>query len=348
MGTRRMETGRTDASRIGRRSPRPSGRASPSPTARVLARGMARPSPSPSAYDGLAEHARRQLAAWRASEPELRAGSPEGVHDARVALRRLHSSLAQLRGVLARGERQRLGRELRWLARRLGRARDLDVLGAELRRARPPASLAPFLARLEAERADQQARILRTLESTRAKKLLARLEARFAGTPAQRRSGRRAHAPFARVLARRLARRLRRVRERAVALDADSRPDALHRLRIEAKKLRYLLECAEGLAPRDEQRHALRLLKDLQTALGAIQDAEVQRAYLRRRRSEEASADAHESLDGLEVRLALRRGAARERLPVPLAAFLAPAGRSAFEACLAELEARGEEPTDGR
>ena len=54
------------------------------------------------------------------------AGAPDPVHDMRVATRRLRAALAVFRGIVKLPKAARRGR-LRWLARRLGRVRDLDV-----------------------------------------------------------------------------------------------------------------------------------------------------------------------------------------------------------------------------
>ena len=65
-----------------------------------------------------------------ASDPIARIGEdPEGVHQARVATRRLRSHLATFAPVLRRGARPSGSTsDLRWLGRSLGIVRDLDVL----------------------------------------------------------------------------------------------------------------------------------------------------------------------------------------------------------------------------
>lgn len=57
----------------------------------------------------------------------------DALHQARVALRRLRSALSLFKPILADAQFEHLAGELRWLARSLGDARDLDVLLKRLR-----------------------------------------------------------------------------------------------------------------------------------------------------------------------------------------------------------------------
>ncbi|MCM0021822.1 MAG: inorganic triphosphatase, partial [Tagaea sp.] len=69
----------------------------------------------------------------RANESLVR-GKPflDGVHQLRVALRRLRSALTAFRDVLPEDERKRMSEELRWIASACGQARDWDVFRSEL------------------------------------------------------------------------------------------------------------------------------------------------------------------------------------------------------------------------
>ena len=74
-------------------------------------------------------------------------------------------------------------------------------------------------------------------------------------------------------LARRtIARRHRRILKRGRKIAPESPPRALHRLRIEGKKLRYLLEFYASLFPPREIRSAVKQLKRLQDNLGDFND----------------------------------------------------------------------------
>lgn len=64
--------------------------------------------------------------------PAIEGRDPEGVHQMRVALRRLRSALSIFRPVLKVEDRERWNDGFRWLLARLGPARDLDVFLEEL------------------------------------------------------------------------------------------------------------------------------------------------------------------------------------------------------------------------
>ena len=65
-------------------------------------------------------------------------------------------------------------------------------------------------------------------------------------------------------------------------LDHDPPAEALHRLRIDAKKLRYLLEFFHSLYPAPEINARIKELKRLQDILGGFNDMEIQRDTARR------------------------------------------------------------------
>ncbi|MEM1399906.1 MAG: CYTH and CHAD domain-containing protein, partial [Pseudomonadota bacterium] len=70
---------------------------------------------------------------WIANEAAAETGTdPEGVHQLRVALRRLRSALSLLKPALSETDRQWLGGEVKWLANSLGPARDWDVFLGEM------------------------------------------------------------------------------------------------------------------------------------------------------------------------------------------------------------------------
>ncbi len=73
----------------------------------------------------------------------------------------------------------------------------------------------------------------------------------------------------------------RRVLRKGRAIGADTPAAALHRLRIEAKKLRYLLEFFRSLFPEPEILPLIKALKQLQDNLGDFNDFEVQQTKLR-------------------------------------------------------------------
>jgi len=78
----------------------------------------------------------------------------------------------------------------------------------------------------------------------------------------------------------RISKAYRRILKRGAGFDDDPPAEALHRLRIDAKKLRYLLEFFRSLYPEQVITARINELKQLQDILGGLNDMEVQRKRL--------------------------------------------------------------------
>jgi CHAD domain-containing protein len=172
-------------------------------------------------------------------------------------------------------ETELLVEELRWLAGRLGAARDLDVFLEELlgplAKSRPDdTGLAALRAAAEAARRDAYTELRRALATPRYTILVLRL-GRLVDGPACRRRGATELARPARPAARRLLRHLARRVERLGARLAELSPTELHRLRIRAKRLRYAAELLAPLFGKEAER-AARRLAELQDVLGHLND----------------------------------------------------------------------------
>lgn len=89
------------------------------------------PEDSP-AWRPVADYARAQREAIVALDPAVRRDEPEAVHDFRVAVRRLRSTLRTFRPLLPAERSEPTRAELRWLASELGRVRDLEVIAERL------------------------------------------------------------------------------------------------------------------------------------------------------------------------------------------------------------------------
>ncbi|HVF08261.1 MAG TPA: CHAD domain-containing protein [Actinomycetota bacterium] len=208
---------------------------------------------------------------------------PEGVHQARVATRRIRSDLRLVRSLVDSAWLEDLRRDLRWLGGALGAVRDLDVLHQRFleHAAMVPDDLredvARVLDRLRARRDPAREALLSAMQDPRYERLLGalrdaasnpRVHDHVANERADRTMGPLMHAPWV---------HLRRVCD---GLDAGS-PDAdLHEARIRAKRVRY---AAEALAPIfGEPAHRFaRRAEALQDVLGRHQDAVVALAWLR-------------------------------------------------------------------
>jgi CHAD domain-containing protein len=230
------------------------------------------------AVEHLRAYLRAQLAAIERHDPAVRVGSdPEDLHKLRVAVRRSRAALREARSLLGEERGRELRDELRWLGRQLGAARDLDVLVARLRTQVAeldgpdaiPAS--KIVVQLEAEREAIQAELIGTLESPRYSALLAMLEETVSAPP----------VAASDVSLKRVARREFRKLERQVkALGVAPSNDALHRARIQAKRLRYATELSSQLLGKEGER-VVSAAKTFQDVVGAHQDAVVAEERIR-------------------------------------------------------------------
>ncbi len=231
-----------------------------------------------SARDGFVALARNCLAQLGGNEAAMLAGDPEGIHQMRVATRRLRALLACFGDFLTIRVADEFKAELRWLMGALGPARDLDVFIAE--------TLDPMLGRLPeeealkalhaaarqaADRAHAEARA--TIAAPRYTEFLLTADLRLA-------SGDWASAnapvdapvrPLAQTVLRRRYRKLVKRGSGHRALEIEQ----LHRIRIAAKQMRYVGEFFRSLYSRKLARRYLGRLARLQERLGTLNDAVV-------------------------------------------------------------------------
>jgi inorganic triphosphatase YgiF len=212
----------------------------------------------------------------------------EGIHQMRVALRRLRAALGLFRALIPRAASRAVGAEAKWLNGELGAARDWDVLTQE--------TLVPLLRRVEPDDAThslevavRQAseegwrRALAAVESPRYTALLLTAGQWLVGrrwreamTAPQRQQ---LDAPLPALAAEVLEdrhRKLRKAGRHIGSLTAEER----HALRIRVKKLRYASDYLAELYPRGRAKRYVNALTRLQTVLGALNDGAVARVRL--------------------------------------------------------------------
>jgi CHAD domain-containing protein len=234
---------------------------------------------------------------------------PEGVHQARVATRRLRSDLRTFRSLLDEEFASSLRSELGWLADILGDVRDGDVLLERLRRRAtelPEAdrdAAAPVLASLQADRDAANTALLEALASRRYLRLLDRLVA-AADDPALDDD---ASAPASDVLPGLVRRPWHKLAKRVEALDESPSFEELHAVRIRTKRARYAAEAAAPVVGKQARAFA-HAAADLQDVLGDLNDAVV----AARRLDEWATQHRTEDIRGAEALAALERAAAGE------------------------------------
>jgi CHAD domain-containing protein len=210
-----------------------------------------------------------------------RGGRPEDVHQMRVATRRLRAALRLFDEVLAPGKRIR--KDLRWIARRLGKVRDHDVVIALLEDPDPALGAAEgrrleaLLAGLKERRYAAQERLERGMKKARYARLRRDLD-EFAERP--RFTGDE-DAMAARTLADAIERRGAAIAKTDAMTDAEPSAEELHRLRIGFKRLRYVLDFHAdtcGMAFDVERR----LARELQACLGELHDHDLLCFWLER------------------------------------------------------------------
>ena len=238
---------------------------------------------------------REQLARVLALAPGLYAtASVEAVHDLRVAQRRTRVLLRELSDLLPDGA-DGLRSNLRWVAKRTGPVRDLDMLIAVMdgrssrAGARRSEALKDVVRVLEKERAGAAARVVGRMESDRHAAMIETWR-RIAG-PA-RRPDQASKKAFERTVGPRLSASFDRLIRVIRTVDERSGDSEIHRVRISAKTVRYLVESLEAARPSPQAAEAIRLLKAVQDRLGAYQDLVVHCAMLDRRIRSKAFRDA--------------------------------------------------------
>jgi triphosphatase len=216
------------------------------------------------------------------NEAAALAADPEGVHQMRVATRRIRSAISSFKRLLPTKDRRRVSGELAWLAEILGRARNLDVFATELLEpARTELShetgINDLAAVLDRERAAAYERVEQAILSERHARGILRLshwfEARgWRDVPAKRSSL--LTLPIDKLAPRLLDRRWREMRERSKRYDRLTAAQR-HKLRIAAKKLRYTIEPLGSLFDQDDLQQFMKQLKRVQDDLGYANDVRV-------------------------------------------------------------------------
>ena len=214
------------------------------------------------------------------NEPAVRRRSSEGIHQMRVAVRRLRAVLSAFSAMLPPEQRRWASHELRWLGDALGPARNLHVFASGLMGRAParllePGGLKALATAIERRRKASYTAAVEAIRSPRYTGMMLRLLRWFdaCGWQEDTASGD-LRQPIGSLAARILDRRMQVVRKRSEDF-VSQYPEQRHRLRIALKKLRYAGEALASLYDADAVQPFVRQLKQLQDDLGEISDIRV-------------------------------------------------------------------------
>jgi CHAD domain-containing protein len=237
----------------------------------------------PSVGQVLGKYLSDQVAALRVADVALRRGEPEGVHDLRVAVRRIRTCLRVFARYFRPKPLARLRTELEWLFGVLGDARDVEVLRARITGALHALPeelvLGPVAAELDRLLAKRETRtgsaVHDAMTDARYLALLDLLE----DIPCRPAAEKRAKKAL-RKRVRKSFRKLRASVEEASRASGPEHDVALHSVRKKAKRLRYACEVAEPVLGKSARR-IRRGSKKIQRVLGDHHDSVEVRATLR-------------------------------------------------------------------
>lgn len=245
--------------------------------------------PAEPAYIALAKILFHLLSVMRRNEKGIIADiDTEFLHDFRVAVRRTRSAITQIRGVLPEETVNRFKKEFSALGKWTNRLRDLDVylLKEKQYRTMLPDDLRTGLESLfsimRRQRKAEHNNFVRRLHSPDYDRIifawedfLHRLEKGETGEMGN------SAKPIYELARKFIFKQYKKVVRAGLSIYSDTPDEELHRLRIQCKKLRYLLEFFTTLFPEEEMAGLIRHFKKLQDNLGEFNDLSLQQQYLK-------------------------------------------------------------------
>ncbi|MGD2185918.1 MAG: CHAD domain-containing protein [Desulfobacterales bacterium] len=210
----------------------------------------------------------------------------EVLHDFRVAIRRTRSALAQIKNVFPTRTTDRFKKNFAYVGKLSNVLRDLDVylLNQNVYKAMLPAVLRddidPLFEHLHDKRANAFQQVMRGLKSKKYAKIMEDWETFLNKPPPDSVTAPNAELPVIDTARQRINKKYRGVVKKGHKILIDPEDKMLHVLRIECKKLRYLMEFFASLFPPKTMKTLIKQLKNLQDNLGDYNDLCVQQEYL--------------------------------------------------------------------
>ena len=265
----------------------------------------------------------------------------EYLHDYRIALRKIRSVISLFKGVYSDKQTEKLKKRFSDLMAPTGRLRDLDVylLERDFFYDLLPETLHGGLDRMfeifSTERENELQKLSKHLKSKGYETEITKLIHLF-DTPKKLHAGPAAEEPahdFASAL---IWKRYRKICKIAAGIDDQTEDEDVHELRIQCKKLRYLMEFFQPAFPKNEFKSLIKPLKKLQDNLGLFNDYSVQQESLKDFLSG-LKADDHvanmqlaQSVGALIAVLHQRQLTERQKVVESFAAFNSPETQATF------------------
>jgi CHAD domain-containing protein len=219
-----------------------------------------------------------------ANEPGLRDNlDSEFLHDFRVAVRRTRSLLGQIKRVFPPDRLQHFQAEFSWLGRLTGPSRDMDVLMLSLRAHAadvPAEEMEALTAFLRHAQGREYLNLTAELDSERYRRLLTDWAAFLERSAPFHSEAGNAGRLLSDVVAERAWLLSRRIGRCSETIDDQAPAERLHELRLDAKKLRYLIDVTPAFYDASDLERIVSALKKLQRVLGDFNDAQVQERRL--------------------------------------------------------------------
>lgn len=235
---------------------------------------------------------------------------PEFLHDFRVAVRRTRSALSVFRPVFGRRVLEPFVEEFRALGSLTGKKRDLDVhlidfdAHLELLDDDQRKALGALRGTLEAKRDEAAGELARHLKGAPYRAFKRQWREFLDGGSAQ---GKSAAMPIKEFADRVQWKTFRDILRQGRAIGRKSPDEALHELRKQCKKFRYLMEFFQSMYSKKSMKSAIKELKQLQDQLGLFQDQCVQIDTLEAFLSDDIAPAARQAIDHLLGGLSAQR-----------------------------------------
>jgi CHAD domain-containing protein len=251
----------------------------------------------------------------------------EFLHDYRICLRKIRSLLSLVKDVFPAAATGQMRTILGDFARQTNRLRDLDVylLARDEYLALLPPELRPSLAGMfedfSAEREVEVKRATRQISAHLSRQRLRKIE-RYFSEETRHKASPAADLPVGPLVFSGIYKRYKKICKVSESIGAETPDEAIHRIRIECKKLRYLMEFFDELIPGEEGAVLLKTLRKLQGRLGDFNDASVQqKTLLNYWEQKKSSPDVALAVGGLVTILYNRQQQARGVIEQELEAF---------------------------